>query len=404
MLRAHKIEMSPTAEQALYFARACGVARFAWNWALAEWNRQHEAGGKPTEAALRKQLNGVKRQQFPWMLEVSKFAPAVAIMNLGKAFARFFVGKGRRPRFKRKGAHDSFYAGTSDGTFECQGRRIRLPRVGWVRMRQELRFAGRLISATVSRTADRWFVAVLVDTPWETPPRKNQACAGVDLGLNDMATCSDGTVFAAPRPLRPALRRLRRAGRRLSRKQRGSRNRAKARHRLARQHYRVANIRKDALHKATAAIVRRFSCVAIEDLNVRGMAANHRLARAILDVGLSEFRRQLAYKAELYGTVVEVADRWFPSSKLCSACGQQREDLPLHVRAWQCSACGARHDRDLNAARNLAQLCTLGQRGTHACGDRSPVPSTSEGTQPVGEAGIRLPSRECQEPNYLPAR
>jgi putative transposase len=218
----------------------------------------------------------------------------------------------------------------------------------------------------------------------------------VDLGLNDMATCSDGTVFAAPRPLRSALRRLRRAGRRLSRKRKGSRNRAKARRRLARQHYRVANVRKDALHKATTAIVRRFSQVAIEDLNVRGMASNHRLARAILDVGLYEFRRQLTYKAQMYGTEVVVAGRWFPSSKLCSACGHQRDDLPLHVRAWTCSACGAHHDRDLNAARNLASLCTLGQRGIHACGDRSPVPSATEGEQPIVEAGIRLPSLDSE--------
>jgi putative transposase len=379
MLRAHKIALSPTPEQANYFARACGVARFAWNWALEEWNRRHDAGDKINEAALGRQLNAIKRQQFPWMLEVSKFAPAAAIQNLGKAFARFFAGKAQRPHFKRKGVRDAFFAGASDGTFRCESKRIRLPRVGWVRMRQELRFTGRLISATVSRTADRWFVAIVVDTPWQTPPRENQACAGIDLGLNALATCSDGAVFPAPRPLRAALRRLRRASRRLSRKQRGSRNRAKARQRLARQHYRVANVRKDALHKATTAIVRLFGVVAVEDLNVRGMTANRHLARAILDVGLYEFRRQLAYKAEMYGTTILVADRWFPSSKLCSACGFKRDDLPLHVRAWECSACGARHERDLNAARNLAALCTIGQMGMHACGDRSSTPSTLKG-------------------------
>jgi putative transposase len=321
MLRAHKIALSPTPEQANYFARACGTARFAWNWALHQWNEQHEAGGQPTEAALRKQLNAIKRQQFPWMLEVSKWAPAVAIQNLGKAFVRFFAGLGRRPRFKRKGVHDSFFAGASDGSFRCEGKLIHLPKAGAVKMRQELRFQGRLISATVSRRAGRWFVAVLVDVPHSPPPHENQACVGVDLGINRLATCSDGTVFDNPQPLCAALKRLRRLGRRLSRKRRGSRNRAKARRRLERLHYRVATVRQDALHKATTNLVRRFGTVVLEDLNVKGMAANRCLARAILDVGLCEFRRQLTYKAQWYGTRLVIADRWFPSSKRCSAWG-----------------------------------------------------------------------------------
>src|SRR5260370_40097936 len=220
MLRAHKIELAPTKEQANYFARACGTARFAWNWALQQWNEQYQAGGKPTEADLRKQLNACKRQEFPWMLEISKWALAVAIQNLGKAFARFFAGQGRRPRFKKKGVHDSFFAGASDGSFRCEGKVIHLPKVGAVKMRQELRFAGRLISATVSRRAGRWFVAILVDIPHSPPPRENQACAGVDLGISHLATCSDGTVFENPRPLRAALKRLRRLRRRVRRKQR----------------------------------------------------------------------------------------------------------------------------------------------------------------------------------------
>lgn len=379
MLLAHKIELVPTNAQAGYFARACGVARFAWNWALSEWERQDRAGGKPNEAALRRQLNAVKREQFPWMLQVSKWAPAVAIRNLGRAFARFRAKQAKRPKFKKKGVHDSFFAGASDGSFRCQGERIRLPLAGWVRMRQALRFPGRLISATVSRAAGRWFVSVLVDTPWQVPPRENQAGAGVDLGVARIATCSDGTTYPNPMPLRKSLRQLRRLSRRVGRKRKGSRNREKARRRLARLHYRVANVRKDALHKATTDIARRFSAVAIEDLNVRGMVANRSLARAISDVGLSEFRRQLSYKAQMYGTRVVVAGRWFPSSKLCSACGHEMGTMPLGVREWTCPGCGARHDRDLNAARNLAKLCTGGQPGIDACGDRSPAPSTVEG-------------------------
>jgi putative transposase len=279
------------------------VARFAWNWALDQWQQQYAAGGRPSEGALRKQLNACKRTEFPWMLEVTKFAPAAAIQNLGTAFAQFFAGRGRKPRFKKKGVHDSFLASAS-AHFACAGKRIRLPIVGWVRMRQELRFEGRLIRATVSRTAGRWFVAVLVDVPRSPPHRENQACAGVDLGVRRMATCSDGLTFENPLPLRRWLRRLKRLARWHSRKQPGSRNRRKSRQRLARLHDRIANIRKDALHQATTRIIRRFSTVVVEDLNVRGLLANHHLARAIQDVGLFEFRRQLTYKAAWYGATI----------------------------------------------------------------------------------------------------
>jgi putative transposase len=377
MLRAHKIALSPTPEQAQYFIRACGVARFAWNWALDQWRQQYAAGGKPSEGELRKQLNACKRQQFPWMLEVTKFAPAAAIQNLGTAFARFFAGHGRYPRFKKKGVRDSFLAGAA-GCFTCKGKRVRLPVVGWVKMRQELRFTGRLIRATVSRTAGRWFVAILVDVPWVIPPRENQALGGVDLGVRRLATCSDGLMFDNPLPLRRHLRRLKRLARRHGRKCRGSRNRRKSRQRLARLHSRIANIRKDALHKATTQVIQHFTTVVIEDLNVRGMLANPTLARAIADVGLHEFRRQLTYKAALYGTTVVVADRWFPSSQRCSVCGHRHRDLALGDASWTCSWCGTLHDRDLNAARNLAELgVPAGSREVTPEGDRSSATSTA---------------------------
>jgi putative transposase len=378
MLRAHKIALSPTPAQAQYFIRACGVARFAWNRALDQWQRQYAAGGRPSEGALRKQLNACKRELFPWMLEVTKFAPAAALMNLGAAFARFFAGQGRYPRFKKKGVHDSFLAAAS-ASFACEGKRIRLPVVGWVRMRQALRFQGRLIRATVSRTAGRWFVAVLVDVPWVPPPRENQARVGVDLGVRRLATCSDGLMFENPQPLRRCLRRLKRLSRRHSRKQRGSRGRWKSRERLARLHYRIANIRKDALHQMTTRIIKRFATVVLEDLNVRGMLANPSLARAISDVGLFEARRQLTYKAVLYGSTLVVADRWFPSSQLCSACGHRHRELGLGECVWTCPGCGAVHDRDLNAARNLAAWSTTRQVGIDACGDRSPAAPADKG-------------------------
>jgi putative transposase len=370
MLRAHKIELKPNQTQAHYFARACGTARFAWNWALDQWCQQFAAGSTPTEGALRKLLNSIKRQQFPWMLEVSKFVPACAIIDLGKAFVRYFTGKARHPRFKKKGAHDSFFAADPDN-FTCEGNRIRLPIIGWVRMTQALRFKGRLISATVSRTADRWFVSILVDIPHIPPARENQTVVGVDLGISALATCSDGASFDNPRPLRFALRRLKRCCRRLARKQKGSQNRRKAIQKLRRLHNRIGNIRKDALHKATVSIVRRSGVIVLEDLNIRGMLANHRLARAISDVGLYEFRRQIHYKAEWHGSTVLIAPRFFPSSKLCNACGHKLDELPLGVRRWECPYCQTVHERDQNASCNLRDWSTGRLRELNACGDRS---------------------------------
>jgi putative transposase len=371
LIIAHKITLDPNHTQETYFQRACGVARFSWNWALAEWHRQYAAHladkslPKPSQLALRRQLNAIKRTEFPWMLEVSKTAPQTAIINLGIAFKNFFEDLAkfrrgeirrkdiRRPTFKKKGQHDSFRADNGPDTFECNRRRIKLPVIGWVRMREALRFVGRPLSVTISRVAHRWFANIAVEVEHEPPVRENQAAVGVDLGVKAMATLSDGTVFKGPKALRRYLKRLRRLSRSLSRKVKFSSNWRKAVERLARLHMRIANIRRDALHQVTTVIVRKFGLIGIEDLNVRGMMANHRLALAIADVGKYEFRRQLKYKTAMFGGGVVAADRWFPSSKLCSVCGWIYAELTLDEREWTCASCGTYHDRDKNAAINL---------------------------------------------------
>lgn len=365
MILAHKIALDPNVEQATYFARACGTARFSWNWALAEWQRQYKEGGKPSEASLRKQLNALKREQFPWMIEVTKAAPQQSIKNLGRAFANFFKDlkkpkKQRRfgyPQFKKKGEHESFRAENGPETFCFDGKRIKLPVVGWVKMREALRFSGKILSATVSRVADRWFVSVTVEVAHRVPVRENQAAAGgVDLGVKALATMSDGSTVEGPKALRSNLKRLGRLSRSLSRKVKGSANRRKAKVKLARLHARISNIRKDGLHKLTTELVNRFSVIGIEDLNVKGMMANGKLSRAIADMGFHEFKRQLTYKADMAGTRIVVADRWYPSSKTCSDCGHVMPTLPLSVRDWTCPACGSVHDRDINAAINLKNM------------------------------------------------
>ena len=366
MILAHKIALDPNVEQAVYFARACGTARFAWNWALSEWQRQYKEGGKPSEAALRKQLNTAKREQFPWMLEVTKVAPQQAIKNLGAAFKRFFEGKAKYPRFKKKGIHDSFRAENGPGTFAFDEKRIKLPVVGWVKMREILRLEGKILSATVSRVADRWFVSVTVEVAHQVPARENQAVGGVDLGVKALATISDGGAVEGPKALRSNLKKLRRLSRSLSRKVKGSANRRKAKAKIARLHARISNIRKDGLHKLTTELVNRFAVIGIEDLNVKGMMANGKLSRAVADMGFHEFRRQLGYKAAMAGTRIVVADRWSPSSKTCSDCGHVVPTLPLSVRDWVCPACGSVHDRDRNAAINLMNIAA--SSAVTACG------------------------------------
>ncbi|ACD84070.1 Transposon IS605 OrfB [Methylacidiphilum infernorum V4] len=253
--------------------------------------------------------------------------------------------------------------------------------MGEVAMAEALRFEGKILGATVSRTADRWFVAIQVEVPDRIFHRRRtgDGVVGLDFGVKAAATLSSGEAIDAPRPLKAALRRLRIRSRRLSRKIEAakvaagfapqarlpkgtklpvSNNRRKSAATLARLHARVANVRADFTHKLTTRLCRKNQAVVIEDLHVKGMLANDRLARAISDVGLGMFREQIEYKARRYGTRLIIADRWYPSSRLCSVCGWKNEALTLKDRSWTCPECGARHDRDFNAALNLKRLAT----------------------------------------------
>ncbi len=350
---AHKIELKLNNKQRTYFAKAAGVARFAYNWALNEWQKEYAAGLKPSDPSLRRKLNSIKRKAFPWMLEVTKNAPQMAIIQLGLAFKNFFRKRADYPRFRRKGIHDRFTL--SNDQFTVDASRIRIPHLGWVRMRESLRFEGKILSATLSRLADRWFVSINVATvdPVSVTENENQVTVGVDLGLTQFATLSTGETIRGPKPHKAKLSRLKRLSRSLSRKQKGSANRKKARMKLAKLHYRISTIRHDAIHQLTTRLSRDFSTIAIENLHVKGLIQNRRLSRSISDMGFYEFRRQIEYKAVLKNKRVMVADRWFASSKLCSTCAVKNTQLTLSERQWQCQHCGAQHDRDVNAAKNL---------------------------------------------------
>jgi len=398
MLIAHKIALDPNNVQATYFARAAGTARFAYNWALAEWQRQYEASRadaslpKPSQMSLRRQLNGIKAEQFPWMLEVTKNAPQMAIIQLGAAFKNFFAGRAKYPKFRKKSIHDRF--SLTNDQFSIDGSRIRIPHLGWVRMRETLRFNGKIMSATVSRVADRWFVSITVDTPedLQLPKAENQGAVGVDLGVSALATLSTGERVQGPKAHKELLSRLQRLSRSLSRKVKGSENRKKAKAKLARLHARIGNIRKDGLHQLTTDLTSRFHTIGIEDLNVRGMVKNRHLSRAVSDMGFFEFRRQLEYKAAQRGGMIVVADRWYPSSKTCSVCSHKLETLPLSVREWNCPECGSIHDRDINAAINLKNLAVSST--VSACGEEGSGSGRKTGTKPASakqESSSKLP-------------
>ena len=366
MITAHKIELKPNNKQATYFAKACGTARFAYNWALEEWKKQNEAGLRPTETALRRQLNSIKRDQFPWMLEVTKNAPQMAIMYLGQAFKRFFKGVAQYPQFKKKGFHDSFTL-TND-QFSVTSWHIRVPHIGEVRLCESLRFVGKILSATISRVAHKWFVSITVEVPSLTNTAyENQGVVGVDLGVKQLATLSTGEVIEGPKPHKNLLGRLKRLSRSLSRKKKDSQNRQKAKRKLSRLHARIAFIRKDALHKLTTSLSQRFHTVVVEDLNVQGMMKNRCLSRSIADMGFYEFKRHLSYKLERRKGRLVLADRFYPSSQLCSQCGYQNKELKLSERVWQCPSCQASLDRDHNASLNLKNLAA--SSAVTACGE-----------------------------------
>ena len=375
MLLAHQIRLDPTNKQRTFFAQCVGVSRFAYNWAREEWQRQYAAGEKPHEVALRQLLNGMKGEQFPWMLDVPKTVPQQAIKNLGNAFQRFFTKLGAYPKRKKKFCHDS--ARLDNGpvkkgadAVQVKYKKIRIPKLGWVRLTESVRFAGQIKSCTLSRTADDWSVSLLIDTAPPVPTKKEKgSVVGVDLGVKAMATLSTGETIEGPKAHKAATARLKRLDRVIARRKKGSANRRKAAKRRAKAHQRVANMRADFLHKLTTDLSQRFETIVIEDLNVTGMVKNHHLARAISDMGFYEFRRQLTYKTQREGGTLLIAPRFYPSSKTCSGCGQKLDELPLSVREWQCPSCGVVHDRDHNAALNLKSLA--GSSPVSACGVES---------------------------------
>ena len=376
MLLGFQTQLILNHKQTTLAAQHAGVARHAYNWGLEVCRQALENQQKlPTAIDLHKRLVAEVKQAHPWYYQVSKCAPQQALRNLKQALKRWRKGLGQFPRFKRKGVQDSFYL---EGSIRISGNRIKVPIFGWLRC-AELLPATTPKNVVISLRAGHWYISFKYEAP--TPQvEKTGEVVGVDLGIHHLATCSDGEVFANPKPYRKARQRLARLQRRLSRKQKGSANRKKAVVQLGKAHKRVADIRQDSLHKLTTYLAKRYRVVVVEDLQVKNLLQNRKLAGSLSDCGFYELRtpsryrerRQLEYKARLYGCQVVVADRFYPSSQLCSGCGH-RQKMPLQERVFCCPCCGLELDRDLNAALNLLRWyrTTPSSGGSDACGDSS---------------------------------
>lgn len=351
----------PTDSQIRQIQKTFGCVRFVYNHYLALRKERYEQAKKSiSSAACQLDLTQLKKS-LPWLAEVDSTALQASIQNLDVAYQNFFRGlkNGKPvgfPIFKSKHNRNRSYKSKCVGTnVSVVGNQIKLPKLGLVSARVSKRVEGRILSATVSqRPSGKYYVAFCCTDVDIAPLPRTGAVVGVDLGVKDLAITSDGMRYANNRCTYAAEKRLARLQRQLSRKSKGSNNREKARVKVARLQERVANQRRDAIHKATTELVRGYDVICIEDLNAKGMVRNHHLAKAISDASFGEFRRQLEYKARWYGRTISVVDRFYPSSQICSNCGAQWPGTKeLSVRRWECPCCGASHDRDMNAAKNI---------------------------------------------------
>jgi putative transposase len=376
MRTAYRCRAYPDKAQQRTLVRTFGCVRVVWNRTLAERHRLYCAGGKGLSyAASDAALTQMKKDpELAFLNDVSSVPLQQALRHQHAAFQAFFARRARHPRFKaRRGRQSATYTRSA---FSMRDGMLRL-----AKMTTPLRFVWTWpdvgvatlspTSVTVAKDpAGRWFVTFHVDVPDPAPLPATGESTGVDVGLTHFATLSTGEKIPHPKDWERHERQLKRWQRRLARCKRGSANRARRAVKVARAYARVADARRDFLHKTSTDLVRRFDVIAVEDLNVSGMVRNRTLARAISCSGWAEFRAMLEYKAQRYGHQIVVADRWYPSSKICSACRHLLASLSLGTRHWTCPSCGTRHDRDVNAAENVlaAGLAAGARNGTDACG------------------------------------
>ena len=375
---SHKIELKPNNKAKTHFKKAFGCARLAYNWGLAKWQDNYKQGIKSSAYDLRKEFNAIKKGQYPFVYEVSASATQQPFIYVDRAFKKYFAdlkkGKVSYPKFKKKKENQGSYYIGGDHIAIRDNKYLKIPNLGLVKMLEKLRFAGKINNVVISQKANKFFASFSMEitkaeykrTHKET--KRERLGVGIDLGITNFATLSNGLVIKAPKPLDKLTRLIVKRQRQLSKKQHSktkgdktkkSNKYVKASNKLAKLHTRVANIRLDFIHKLTSHLVRNYESIGLETLEVTNMMKNHKLAKSLNDVSLSKFNEILEYKARYNGVSITRADRFYPSSKTCSNCGSIKSKLSLSQRVYVCDECGYKIDRDLNASINLAKL--LGQ-------------------------------------------
>jgi putative transposase len=375
LLKGFKTKLNPNNKQRSLLAQHAGCARWAYNWGLQQCFQIIEARNSalikgeslpkfPSAIDLHKKLNAEVKPEHKWFYNSSKCAPQQALRDLDNAWKRHLKVKGSGvPKRKKKFVNDHFYL---DGAIAIKNGFIQLPRIGLIRLHETFHDQ-KIKSINISRKAGEWYVAFKVEVE-QVIIDKKFGRVGVDVGVKVLATLSDGTIYPALKPYRTNKTKLCVLQRKLSRQTSGGKNREKTKQKIAKLHTRIASIRNDATHKLTSHLAKNHSEIVIENLNVSGLLKNHKLASAIADSAFYEFRRQLEYKAQWYGSKVIVIDRFYPSSQLCSSCGH-RQPMPLRLRTYDCPSCGIFIDRDLNASINIRDYSeTAASSAVEACG------------------------------------